>query len=292
MADMKRTSGFFTIGLAFVLVIALIASGCTQAPSGSTPGPERTGAGVHTLKVTGSTTVLPIAQAAGEVYMDTHAEADIQVSGGGSSVGVQAVGEGTADIGMSSRDLKSEEKTRYPGLVTTVIGNDGIAMIVHPSNTVSSLTPEQVKKIYLGNYTNWKELGGSDSTIVVIGRDSASGTREFFTEKVMEKADTIPGMLEKNSNGAVKQTVAQTPGAIGYVGLGYLDNDVKALGLNVNGEVIAPTVSNVLDGKYPVSRPLLMLTKGEPQGLAQNYIDFILSKDGQAIVINEGYVPL
>jgi phosphate transport system substrate-binding protein len=99
-------------------------------------------------------------------------------------------------------------------------------------------------------------------------------------------------MLEKNSNGAVKQTVAQTPGAIGYVGLGYISDDVKALGLNVDGVVIAPTVSNVLDGKYPVSRPLLMLTKGEPQGLAKNYIDFILSKEGQAVVKDEGYVPL
>ncbi len=292
MADMKRNFGFFTIGLAFVLVIALLATGCTQAPSGSGTTPEKTGAAVQTLAVTGSTTVLPIAQAAGEAYMNSHAAADIQVSGGGSSVGVQAVGEGTTDIGMSSRDLKSEEKTRYPDLVTTVIGNDGVAMIVHPSNTVSTLTLEQVRGIYLGNYTNWKELGGPDSTIVVIGRDSASGTREFFTESVMKKANTLPGMLEKNSNGAVKQTVSQTPGAIGYVGLGYITGDVKALGLDVNGVVTEPTVQNVIDGKYPVSRPLLMLTKGEPQGLAKDYIDFILSKEGQAIVKDEGYVPL
>ncbi len=292
MADMKRNFGLFTIGLSFVLVIALLATGCTQAPSGSGTPSEQTGAAVQTLTVTGSTTVLPIAQAAGEAYMDSHAEADIQVSGGGSSVGVQAVGEGTADIGMSSRDLKSEEKNRYPGLVTTVIGSDGIAMIVHPSNTIGSLTLEQVRGIYLGNYTNWNELGGPDSAIVVIGRDSASGTREFFTEKVMEKANTLPGMLEKNSNGAVKQTVSQTPGAIGYVGLGYIAGDVKALGLDVNGVVIEPTVQNVLDGKYPVSRPLLMLTNGEPRGLAKDYIDFIISKEGQAIVKDEGYVPL
>jgi phosphate binding protein len=286
MADRKRSFGFFTFGLAFVLVIALLATGCTQSPSGSGTTP------VQTLKVTGSTTVLPIAQAAGEAYMNTHAEADIQVSGGGSSVGVQAVGEGTADVGMSSRDLKSEEKTRFPDLVTTVIGNDGIAVIVHPSNTVSTLSLEQVRAIYLGTCTNWKELGGPDSAIVVIGRDSASGTREFFTEKVMEKQNTLPGMLEKNSNGAVRQTVAQTPGAVGYVGLGYIDNDVRAIGLNVNGEAVQPTVQNVLDGKYPVSRPLLMLTQGAPQGLAKDYIEFIKSKEGQAIVVDEGYVPL
>jgi phosphate transport system substrate-binding protein len=224
--------------------------------------------------------------------MNTHANAEIMVTGGGSSVGIQAAGEGTASIGMSSRDLKTEEKARYPDLVSTVIGSDGIAVIVHPSNTVGPLTLEQVKGIYQGNYANWKELGGPDTPIVVVGRDSASGTREFFHEKVMNKEDFVAGQLEKNSNGAVKQTVAQTPGAIGYVGLGYLDETVRAVPILVDGAPVEPSVRTVLDRKYPISRPLILVTKGEPSGLARDYIQFLLGQEGQKILEKEGFVPL
>lgn len=272
-----------------VLVIALLAAGCTQAgDGGSTP----TAPPVTTLKVTGSTTVLPIAQVAADAYMADHADADIQVTGGGSSVGVQAIGEGTTDIGMSSRDLKSEEKTRYPNLVSTTIANDGIAVIVNPSNTVTGLTLAQVKEIYKGDVTNWKEVGGPDEVIVVVGRDSASGTRELFSEKVMDKEDSVATQLEKNSNGAVKQTIAQTPGAIGYVGLGYIDADVRAVPIIVDGNPVQPTVENVVATTYPISRPLLMITKGAPSDLAKEYIDFILSPVGQNIISDEGFIPI
>jgi len=275
---------FLAVPLLALFLITTLFAGCTGGGGGDT-NPE-------SLSVTGSTTVLPLAQKAAEAYMDTHQQADIQVSGGGSSVGVQAVGEGTADIGMASRDLKESEKQKYPDLVQHVVAKDGIAVIVHPSNTVETVTTAEVKAVYQGTTTNWKEIGGPDREIVVVGRDSASGTREFFHETVMKKEDFVPTQLEKNSNGAVKQTIAQTPGAIGYVGLGYVDETVKALKVDVNGTTVKPAVSTVLSGDYPIARSLTMFTKGEATGLAKEYLDFLLSPEGQAIVEEEGFVPV
>ena len=293
MAVKIRKKGYIVLGLAAVLVLAMCLCGCTQAPASAekTVGPSATG-GIQSLTVTGSTTVLPIAQGAAEAYMDAHSDADIKVSGGGSGVGIQAIGEGTAGIGMSSRDLKAEETAKYPNLQVTRIADDGIAVIVNPANTVNALTLEQVREIYQAHITNWKEVGGPDQAIVIIGRDSASGTRSFFTEKVLENGNAAPTMLEKNSNGAVAQTIAQTPGAIGYVSIGYLDGPVKGLDILVNGTPVKPTVANVKSGQYPISRPLIMITEGAPQGLAKSYLDFILSPAGQEIVAKEGYVTL
>ena len=283
---MKQT-GFFVFALAGVLILALVATGCMGTEKPPSSSQERA-----SIKVTGSTTVLPLAQKAGESYMGTHPNADIQVTGGGSSVGVQAAGEKTADIGMSSRDVKADELKKYPDLVITTIGKDAVAIIVNPANSVNDLSIAQIKEIYDGNYTNWKQVGGPDMTIVVVGRDSASGTREFFTSSIMGGENYVPTMLEKNSNGAVKQTIAQTPGAIGYVGLGFIDNTVKPVKINTNGAVIEPTVDNVLSGAYPLSRSLYVLTSGQSIGLAKAYIDFILSPDGQSLLTEEGFVPL
>jgi phosphate transport system substrate-binding protein len=293
MAETRRKTGYFVLGLAVLLVFTLCLCGCTQAPADINGNPASGTTGdIQSITVTGSTTVLPIAQGAAESYMDDHADADIKVSGGGSGVGIQAIGEGTADIGMSSRELSADEMAKYSNLQVTRIADDGIAIIVNPANTVNSLSLSQIKDIYQAKITNWKEVGGPDQAIVIIGRDSASGTRSFFTEMVLEKENTAPTMLEKNSNGAVTQTVAQTPGAIGYVSIGYLDNTVKGLDLQVNGNPITPTVANVKNGQYPVSRPLIMITQGSPQGLAKSYLDFIISPAGQKIVADEGYVTL
>lgn len=281
---------FLAVPLVALLLFATLFAGCTGSGDNTTQTTPTSGTG--SISVTGSTTVLPIAQKAAETYMDNNQQADIQVSGGGSSVGVQAVGEGTADIGMASRELKDSEKEKYPDLVQHVVARDGIAVIVNPSNTVETITPAQVKAIYRGTITNWKEIGGPDLAIVVVGRDSASGTREFFQDAVMNKEDFVSTQLEKNSNGAVQQTIAQTPGAIGYVGLGYVDDTVKALKIDVDGTAVEPTVANVLNNAYPLSRSLNMFTKGEATGLAKDYIDFILSPEGQKIVEEEGFVPL
>jgi phosphate transport system substrate-binding protein len=213
------------------------------------------------------------------------------VSGGGSSVGVKAAGEGTAEIGMSSRDLKDAETTGYPDLVKHHIADDAILLIVNPANNVESLTLDQIRGIYNGTYTNWNQVSGSEAQIVVVGRDSASGTREFFSEFVMDGEDFVRTQEEFNSNGGIQQKVSQTPGAIGYAGLGYTEG-VKALRLNVDGTDVEPTFQNITDGTYPVSRPLYMLTNGEPEGLTQRYIEFILSAEGQEIVASEDYIPL
>jgi phosphate transport system substrate-binding protein len=279
----SKSIKFLVAPIMALLVFATLFTGCVGNGGETTPAAQ-------SISVTGSTTVLPIAQKAAESYMDANAYADVQVSGGGSGAGVQAVGEGTADIGMASRDLKAAEKEKYPDLVQYVVARDGIAVIVNPAVAVNSLTLEQIKAIYTGETKNWKELGGSDMTIVVIGRDSSSGTREFFTEKVMEKADYVGTQLEKNSNGAVKQTVAQTPGAIGYVGLGYIDATVKALKVDENGTLVEASIETVTSGDYPIARTLNMFTKGEASGLSKDYLDYILSPAGQKIVEEEGFV--
>ncbi|QSZ68209.1 phosphate ABC transporter substrate-binding protein [Methanofollis aquaemaris] len=271
-----------------LLVAAALFTGCMGNGDKPAQPPETR----ESISVAGSTTVLPIAQLTADLFMDTNPKTEIQVSGGGSSVGIQAVGGGTADIGMASRDLKDPEKTKFPDLVSHVVARDGIALIVHPSNTVGPLTIAEVKAIYKGETVNWNKVGGPDETIVVVGRDSASGTREFFHDAVMEKEDFVATQLEKNSNGAVQQTVAQTPGAIGYVGLGYLDRSVKTVPIEVNGTPVEPSVATVTGGEYPIARSLNMFTDGEPTGVAQEYLEFILSPDGQRIVEEEGFVPV
>lgn len=244
------------------------------------------------LTVTGSTTVLPVAAQAAEQFMEKHPDVDVQVNGGGSGVGVQSTGEGTAMIGMSSRNLKPEEKEKYPEIREHQIAIDGIAIITHQSNQVPSLTLDQIRGIYNGSITNWKDVGGNDAKIVVIGRDSASGTREFFQEKIMEKEDFVRTQLEKNSNGAVKQSVEQTPAAVGYVGLGYIDNSIHAVPVIVGGKQVVPSVATVKDNTYPIARPLNMLTKGEPAGQAAAFLSYLESPEGQKIVTDEGFVPL
>ena len=260
--------------LVILLLTAVFGAGCISTED------------TETISIAGSTTVLPVAQAAAEEYMNQHSNADIQVSGGGSGVGATSVIGGTADIGMLSRDLKASEKEGNT-LKEFVVGKDGIALVGHPSNTVSDLSLEQVKAIYQGTITNWKEVGGADSEIVLIGRDSSSGTREFFTEFVLDKEDAAKEMQELNSNGAVAQAVSITPGAIGYVSLEYVDDSLKAF--SIGG--VAPTVDNVISGIYEINRPLLMVTNGEPEGLAADYLAFILSEEGQQILKDSGFIP-
>lgn len=289
--------GTILVGL---LLCSVLMAGCTgnsgtekttsTATAVPTQGTVEAATGGQVLSISGSTTVLPVAAKAAELYMETHPNLDVQVNGGGTGAGVQAAGEGTAMIGMASRDLKKEEKAKYPDLLAHQIAIDGIAIITNAANPIPSLTVDQIKKIYDGNITNWKDVGGNDAAIVVIGRDSASGTREYFYTDVMKKADFVKTQLEKNSNGAVKQTVEQTPTAIGYVGLGYIDKTIHAVPLSVNGTLVSPTIETVKAGTYPIQRPLHLLTKGEPTGDAAAFITFLDSPEGQKIITEEGFV--
>jgi len=331
----KRTHSrlFVTIGLVILLVGAMAVAGCTDSEkktSAITPVPTPAALATSpapvsapavqqaaaapattspaasgpkgTLKVSGSTTVLPVAQKAADAYMATHLNADIQITGGGSGVGVQQIGEKSVDIGMSSRELSATEKIKYPQLFRTVVAKDGIAIIVNPANEIKVISAQNAADIYTGKITKWSEVFGgnvpnTNNIIVVVGRDSASGTREFFDKDgagILKGAAPTKSMLEKNSNGAVTQTIAQTPGAIGYVSIGFVDKSVKALPIwwNDPNKAVSPTKENVLDRSYPVNRELFMFTNGQPTGLAKDYLDFILGPDGQKIVDEEGYVSL
>ncbi|MDP3563302.1 MAG: phosphate ABC transporter substrate-binding protein, partial [Methanoregula sp.] len=202
------------------------------------------------------------------------------------------------DIGMSSREVTKAEMAKNPAFVVTTIAQDGIAIVVNPVNTAQYLTLDQIKDIYLGKITKWSEITGADipgtnNQIVIIGRDSASGTRVYFDETLLSKATPINKMLEKNSNGAVLQTVAQTPGSIGYVSIGFVSKDVKAMPVWYNAQmIVAPTLDNVKAKTYPVSRDIYLITNGPASGLSGDFIKYILSPEGQKIVAEEGYVTI
>lgn len=244
------------------------------------------------LVIQGSTTVLPIAQMCAEVFMQRHPEADISVRGGGSGTGIAALIDGICDIADSSRPMKKKEilKAKEKGInpESHVVAMDGIAVIVHPSNPVDKLSLSQIKDIYTGQASNWSQLGGRSQKIVVVSRDVASGTYECFSKLALKKERVRPEALLQASNVAVAQTVKRTRGAIGYVGLGYLSSEVKAL--TVDG--VEPSVETVLSGTYPISRPLFMYTNGKPKGLAKDFIEFVLSGKGQKIVKKQGFVSL
>jgi len=244
------------------------------------------------IVVEGSTTVLPIAQRAAEVFMDDNPNADISVRGGGSGVGIASLIDGTCNIGNSSRPIKDTELDRAAALgrdiKAHVIAMDGIAVIVNPENKVNTLTKKQLKDIYIGKVSNWSQVGGADEKIVVISRDTSSGTFEAFSTLALESAKVRSNALMQASNQAVASTVARTPQAIGYVGLGFLSGGVKA----IEYEGVMPSKETVLTGKYLLGRPLFMYTNGAPKGLTKELVDFIKSPKGQLLAEEEGFVGL
>jgi len=244
------------------------------------------------ITIAGSTTVLPIAQATAEIFMDQNPDINISVRGGGSSVGIASIMAGTVDIGDASRHIKAKELTaaRESGInpYENVVANDGIAMVVHKNNMVKNLTIQQIKDIFTGKISNWKEVGGPSLPIVVISRDVSSGTFEVFNSLVLSGSTQIDGALMLASNNAVVSTVASTPGAIGYAGLGYLNNTVNDVKVNN----IKATKQTVQNKSYPIARTLHMYTNGAPKGVVKQYIDFILSAEGQKIVEEQGFISV
>jgi phosphate transport system substrate-binding protein len=245
------------------------------------------------LVIQGSTTVLPIAQKVAEAYMKENPGVKISVSGGGSGEGIKALIDGYTDIADSSRFIKDEEvklavsKGRYP--VPFAVAYDCIVPIVHPTNTVKNLTMDQLKDIYMGKTKNWKEVGGPDLKIVIVSRDTSSGTYEVWEQKVMKKEKVYPGALLQASNGAIVQVVSKNKNAIGYIGLGYVNESVK--GLTVNG--ITGSAKTTLDNTYPISRALYMFTEGWPTRDTLNFINFVINpQKGQRYVKEAGFVPL
>ncbi len=232
--------------------------------------------------VAGSTSVQPYAEILAEEYMILNPEAEIDIQGGGSSAGITAAQTHSADIGMSSRALKEEEKLSY-----VEIARDGLVLVVNPKNPIRNLTIDQVRDIYTTAITDWSQLGGPKAKINIIAREEGSGTRSAFTELVMGKAEITPKAIVQDSNGAVRQLVSDDPNAIGFISLGLVNDKVKALQL----DGIEATRENIINGSYSLSRPFLFVTNGEPTGVAKNFIDFTLSSEGQKILSNEGLIP-
>ena len=245
------------------------------------------------IVIKGSTTVLPIAQKVAEAYMKMKPEVSISISGGGSGNGIKAIIDGTTDIADSSRFIKDKEiklamsNDVYP--VPFAVAYDCIIPVVHPSNTVEDLSAAQLKGIYKGEITNWRDVGGPDLKIVVVSRDTSSGTYEVWEEKIMNKERVYPGALLQASNGAVAQAVSKNKNAIGYIGIGYINDELKAL--TVNG--IKGSEETTLNGLFPVSRPLYMFTNKWPKEEILDFINFVIHpQKGQALVREAGFVPL
>lgn len=240
------------------------------------------------LNLAGSTTVQPLAEVLGASFESLHPDVMIYVQGGGSSVGVRSAADQSVDIGMASREVKESELEENPELVVHTIARDGIAIVAEPGCTVENLTREQVRQIFSGEITNWSELGGGDMVITVVAREEGSGTRAAFEDMVMDEALIAENAILQPSNGAVRTTISVTPGSIGFLSFGYLDDTTKPVAIDGN----LPTEENASSGAYSVVRPLNMVTYGDPEGIAKAFLDFVLSEDGQAIVVEEGYLKV
>lgn len=256
----------------------------------------RAGSGARALTVKGSDTMILLGQRWAEAFMKQHPDAKVQVTGGGSGTGMAALVNGTTDIAMASRKIKPAEaaqvKQKFQVEPTeTVVAKDGIIFYVHESNPVDALTPEQLKGIYLGDITNWKEVGGRDATIVLYSRENSSGTYVFVKEAVLDDEDFAPETQTLPGTAAVVNAVSRETHGIGYGGAAYAKG-IKELKVMQGGEPIAPTAENIQSGRYPLSRGLFFYTRGEPTGVARRYIDFALSPEGQGIVTAVGYFPV
>ena len=252
---------------------------------------------VQAQRIKGSDTVLPIAQQTAEAYMAAVPEARVTVTGGGTGVGISALLDGTTDIAMASRAIKFSEKMKAKAagedLQEVVIAYDALAVVVHPSNPVERLTREQLEAIFRGKITNWKEVGGDDRKIVVYSRETSSGTYEFFKESVLENKNYMSSSLSMPATGAIIQSVSQTKGAIGYVGLAYISPKVKAIAVSYDNEHFAhPNLQNAINKSYPIVRPLYYYYNGKNKASVDGLLQFVLSAEGQEIIKKSGYIPV
>ncbi len=237
--------------------------------------------------VTGSTTLLPIAEVSGEEYAKLHEGTSILVSGMGSSAGIESVSKGSSDIGTSSRELKEPELAL--GLDDTPVAYDAIAVIVNPANPVKNLTTEQVQDIFSGEITNWNEVGGPDLAIGLVNRDEASGTREAFSKIVMGDVRFDRGAVVLPGTGQVRAVVAEVKGAVGYISLGFVTDEVRAVAI----DGVQPSEETVVSGTYPVQRVLHFFTKGDISEAAAGYIAFVLSPEVQDVIVRDaGFIPI
>ncbi len=292
--NIELKQGWLMLPILGLLIIALAIVGCA-------------GGGGSSIKIIGSNTVTPLTSVWAEEFMEMHPEVNIAVSGPGSGVGIASLINGTTDICQASRKIKSTEfdQAEANGVnpYEIQVATDALSVVVHLSNPVSELTIAQLSAIYTNQITNWNEVGGDDATIVVLSRDTNSGTHVFFKEHVVQMEGLAtedksleygPDVLFLPSTSQGVGEVAANPNAIFYPGLGYVTDDVKELAIKqmADDPAVLPSVETALDGTYPITRPLLYYTNGEPDGVIKTFIDYCLSEEGQEKVTDVGYVPL
>ena len=258
----------------------------------------------NSIQIKGSDTMVNLAQSWAEVYMEENPGEFVAVTGGGSGTGFASLVAGTCDIAMSSRNIKPKEvalaQKNGKNPFEIMIALDGLAVVVHPSNSVDSLTIDQLSAIFSGTITNWRDLGGADEKIVVLSREVNSGTHVYFKEHVLRNkskrstAEFAPGALMLSSSQAIADEIAANPAAIGYYGMGYISPRHKAMAVakDADSPYVMPTIENVVSGSYPISRPLLLYTNGIPAGLVKKFADFALSSEGQKLVVKTDFVPV
>ena len=253
---------------------------------------------LHAQRVKGSDTLLPLTQELAEQYLKKDPDAEVIVTGGGSGVGIAALPENTTDIAMASRQIKFSEKMKFAELgldaEEVVVAYDALAVVVNPSNPVERLTREQLEAIFRGKITNWKDVGGEDRKIVVYSRETSSGTYEFFKESVLENKNYMSSILSMPATGAIIQSVRQTKGAIGYIGLAYLNPYVKPLAVSYDGgaHYAVPSVETAADGSYPIVRPLYYYYDSRKEAQVSPFISYVLSPEGQESVLEQGFIPV
>jgi len=282
--------------------------GCVLLAASSGFAKEKFGSVVNgtsgSIQIKGSDTMVNLVQAWAEAFMTKNSEAFVAVTGGGSGTGIAALLNGTCDIAETSRKVTQKEidLANQKGIkpVEFTVALDGLAVVVHPENLVGKLTINELADIFTGEIKNWKELGGKDLPIVILSREVNSGTHVYFKEHVLRQGDVkhseefSDSALLMSSSQAIADEISQNQNAIGYYGMGYISPSQKivALAQDKNSPYYEPTLENVLSGKYYISRPLLMYTKGQPQGLIKEFIDFALSPAGQQIVRDVDFVPI
>jgi len=254
--------------------------------------------GAEAQKIKGSDTMLPLSQQEAESFMKTYPSQSVIITGGGSGVGISALLEGTTDIAQLSRKIKFDEKQKLQERGKTVkeviAAYDALAVVVHPSNKVKNLTREQLEGIFTGKIKNWKEVGGDDLKIIPYSRETSSGTYEFFKESVLKNKNYVNGIRSMPATGAIIQSVSQTKGAIGYVGLAYLNQDVKAIHVSYDkgNTFVEPSVGNAKNKTYPIVRPLYYYYITTSETKVKPFIDYVLSDAGQKIIAEIGFITV
>jgi phosphate transport system substrate-binding protein len=294
----RRLQKFSTLTILITVFSLVFVPGCARKDAADTPASK---AGVSMVTIKGSDTMVHLVSSWAENFMKTTPDIQVSVTGGGSGTGISALMNGTTDIASSSRDLSDKEKTQAAqkglALKEIPVGLDGLSVIANPSNPVKALSMAQLKEIFTGKITNWQDVGGQNLPILVYSRESSSGTYAFFQEHVLQKRDYTKSARLMPASSGIVEAVAADEGGLGYVGLDYAekaDGRIKVLGVQADAQssAVMPTVETVQNKTYPIARALYLVTPAKSSEVAQKFVTYAISKEGQNIVQQSGYIPI